>query len=162
MERKPIQSNFDAEQALIRIKEANEEYDKQEETIDQMIEYYKEKKENFKLARDNVVEYEEQGLLVFFEQSEKKVTKTQETVTLPSGKLVRKKQAPEIKKDNETLVNYMKKNGWEVYVKTTETPEWGEFKKDCKLVGNEFLAPDGKKVEGLVVTERPDKFEVKL
>nr|DAT43470.1 MAG TPA: hypothetical protein [Caudoviricetes sp.] len=49
------------------------------------------------------------------------------------------------------------------YIKTTQEPKWGEFKKLLTFQdGNAILTDTGEMVECIPVEEKPDTFDIKL
>ena len=83
---------------------------------------------------------------------------------LPSGKLVYKKQAPEIKHDDEAILAWLYENSQapETYIEYKETLKWGELKKVLQVAGNGMATSDGEMIPGITVTERPDVFKVEV
>jgi hypothetical protein len=112
---------------------------------------------------------EKSGLEVMMEPFVKKQLegKKSKTFKAPSGDVQIKKQQPEITKDDETLVKFLKDSGRKGLIKTTETPKWGEFKE--ALIAKEsddgsvkFITKDGEVVKGVTGQTRPDKVVVKV
>src|SRR5660397_246147 len=63
-----------------------------------------------------------------------KKTKTQEKYRLPSGDIIKKFSKPKYKRTDD-LIKWVKDSGLN-YLKITEDVEWGELKKETKLVGD--------------------------
>ena len=74
-------------------------------------------------------------LAEYFETVPHKKTKTKESYRLLSGTLAKKLGSPQMKQDDEKLLEYLKSSGNDDMIKTTETPRWGEFKKRLAIVG---------------------------
>lgn len=83
------------------------------------------------------------------------------TVSLPSGNLSFKKQAPEYIKADEELLAFVKQSTPE-FLKITEAVDWDTMKKNCQIVGDQLVTPDGEIVQGITVNERDDSFTVKI
>ena len=90
-----------------------------------------------------------------------KQTKTQVNYSLPSGKLVLKRQEPEYDKDNEKLVEWLEKNDPGL-VKVKKEPNWQELKKKLIYMDGHMATEDGEVVPGIKATKRPDKFAVEV
>lgn len=87
------------------------------------------------------------------------------TLTLPSGSLSFKSQAPEFVKNDEELLAFVKKSLPEfvkVATTTTFSVKWAEMKKECIVAGNRLVTKDGEIVQGVTVNERDDTFTVKI
>lgn len=101
----------------------------------------------------------------------KKASKS-ESYSFPGGKLIQKRQDPEYKKDEDTVIEWLKANNAEQFVKTEEKLAWAELKKACtgdvdgKLVFREDVDEDGVVtqvfVPGISVEYREDKFDVEV
>jgi len=107
-----------------------------------------------------------------------KESKTQKTYKLPSGTLKIKYQNPEYKRDEDKLLAWLKRHQMSEYIKTTESPQWGEFKKATKIQRDPIVDEEsgelldytdyyvvdanGYKVEGVEVIEREPMFEVEI
>ena len=73
-----------------------------------------------------------------------------------------KKQAPEFKRDEKTVIDWLKQNGGTDYVKTVESLDWANLKKDSTVVGSSIVNSDGEIIPGVEVIEREDKFVVEV
>ena len=98
------------------------------------------------------------------------VSDKKRSVKLPSGTLAFRKVAPkfffdaqEVSGSNEQLIQFVKDNAPDfLKVKTVETADWANFKKQLVIDGdNVFLADTGELVNGLTVQQFPDEFTVK-
>jgi hypothetical protein len=86
--------------------------------------------------------------------------KPKKTISLPYGKISLKKQQPEFAKDEDVLLNYAKQVG---LYKTKESTDWSELKKKCEVVNGYLVDKEtGEVIPGVTVTERDDKFELKM
>jgi hypothetical protein len=87
------------------------------------------------------------------------------TFRTPSGSVQIKAQQPEINRDDERLVKFLKDSGKLEFIK--EEPKWGELKETLKTVKCEdgliqYVTPDGEIVQGVTGETRPDKVVVKV
>ena len=64
----------------------------------------------------------------YFDTVPHKVTKTQESYQLPSGKIMVKRKDPDFDVKGKEFMNWLKTNAPE-YVKTVEAPDWAGFKR---------------------------------
>lgn len=153
----PVLDDMDAEYMMNRIRQANAQYEKMESWYAYML-------DKAKALRDNTVAWAEGNLRRYFETVPKKVTKTQQSYELPSGKMVMKKQDPEYERDDEKLIDWLKKNGQEAMVKVKESPDWQNLKKTLKISpdGNGMVNEDGEVIPGIKVVPRDDKFTVTI
>lgn len=152
----PMLDDMDAEYMLALIRQADAEYQKMESWYAHMVEKAKE-------TRDRKVAWAENNLRAYFELVPTKVTKTQKTYDLPSGKLVLKHQEPKYDTKDEELVPWLKANRPEL-VKIKESSDWANLKKELKASpdGLSMVTEDGEIVPGITVTPREDKFTVTL
>lgn len=153
----PVLDDMDAEFLLGQIKMANAEYEKMEAWYTQMLARANE-------ARMKKVQWAENNLRAYFETVPKKETKTQQSYELPSGKLVLKHQEPEYSREDEKLVDWLKKNERADLVKVKESPDWAGLKKELQISpdGASMVTTDGEVVPGITVTPREDKFTVTI
>jgi len=88
------------------------------------------------------------------------------TFSAPSGKVQIREQQPEITKDDQQLLSYLKSSGYTDYIQTKELPKWGEFKETLREVISEdgivtYVTTDGEIVPGVIGRTRPGKLLVK-
>lgn len=100
-------------------------------------------------------------LFEYFQTVDRKATKTQETYTLPSGKLKLKYPKPEYKRDDATLVKWLKERDMTDYIKVSESPKWGELKKTVQVAGDKACI-DGEIIDGIQVVERQPVFDIEI
>jgi len=118
------------------------------------------------LKIDNEIEFKKAQLRAYFMTVERKSTKTQETYSMFSGKLVMKKPTQKIKHDEEKLKTYLLNNA-EGYLKEIVTTkiDWAEFKKELVVDnGNVFNKTTGQYLddrEGITLEDVAESFEVK-
>ena len=105
-----------------------------------------------------------------------KESKTQKSYKLPSGTLKVKYLSPEYKRDEEKLLQWMKEQKLNEYIKVTESAQWGELKKVTNIQRDPIVDEEsgelidytpyyvvdanGAKVDGVEVVEREPAFEV--
>ena len=130
------------------------------EDRDELIAYYEDQIAKVKADADYKIGFIDRALFAFFQTVEHKKTKTQESWSIPAGKLILKKQAPEFKRDEKTVIEWLKQNDGSQYVKTVESLDWANLKKDSTVVGNTIVNSDGEIIPGVEVIEREDKFVV--
>lgn len=113
---------------------------------------------------DSRIAYMEAKLAEYFARIPHKVTKTQESYQLPSGKLIVKRQGPEVTRDDEAIMGWLYENSQrpEEYINIKETLNWAKLKKCLKVSGDRMTTDDGEVIPGITVTERPDKFVVEV
>ena len=94
------------------------------------------------------------------------------TYSFPGGKLVLKKQDPEYKRDEPTVIAWLKEHSAPQFVKVKENLDWDNLKKSCagdadgKMIFGEEITEDGEIVQltipGIDVVYREDKFVVEV
>lgn len=101
------------------------------------------------------------GLLEsYFATVPHKTTKTQESYTLPGGKLIRKAQAPAYIRNDAQLLPWAKENALH---KVTEVPDWASIKKRVTVNGTTAVDTEtGEIIPGITVEQRPPVFQVSL
>lgn len=154
-----IDTDAKAEWALGKIRAARADRDR-------MIEWYKAKINEITEQTESETAYLEGMLSGYFRMTEQahKRTKTQETYSLPSGKLILKKQNPEYdyKTHQQDAIAWLKANKMTQYVKVTETLDWDSLKKTTGTIGGNVVTEDGEIIPGITVTEREEKFVVEV
>ena len=156
-----INDDSKAEWALNKIAEEKAEMQRMINVANSMIMKYQEKIEVYQKQFESKTAFLKEQLRQYFETVPHKSTKTQETYKLPSGTLKLKKQNPEYIRDEEKLLEWVKANKLS-YVKTKESVNWADLKKELKFVNNKALTEDGEIVDGVTVSERPSVFEIEL
>lgn len=151
-----------AEWALLKIKELLLDTQRYIEVCDAMIEEYEQKKKEAIEKYDQDSAYFKHQLAQYFETVDKKKTKTQETYKLPSGVLRRKYPAPQFKRNDKELVEWLKASGKEDLIKVNESADWANLKKSIQVQGDMVVTEDGEIVEGVEVIERPPTFVVEV
>jgi hypothetical protein len=115
-------------------------------------------------SADSAVAYFTARLEEYFASVPHKASKTQESYFLPGGKLVKKKQQPEYKTDDNELVPWLENNFMRQLVKIEKKADWAGLKKVVNITpdGLHVATDDGEIVPGVIVTPRPDVFKVEM
>ena len=126
--------------------------------------HYEGQMEKVNKAADDDVAYFTAKLEEYFANVPHKTTKTQESYTLPGGKLIRKKQQPKFETDDEALVPWLEENFMGQLVKVKKSADWAALKKVCSVTpdGEHVATDDGEIIPGVTVTQRPDVFKVEM
>ena len=130
------------------------------EDRDELVAFYKER---IKAVEDDAkfkLGFIDRSLEAFFKTVKHHKTATQESYTLPGGKLVLKRQNPEFKRDDATVIEWLKKNNAPQYIKVKEELDWATLKDDTTVVGTAIVNSDGETIPGVEVVEREPKFAV--
>lgn len=98
----------------------------------------------------------------FFATVPHKQTKTQESYALPGGKLVFKKQEPEYERKDKEIIDWLKQNKGEKYIKVQEALDWAALKKTLTVAGETVASEDGEIIPGIKAIERDDVFKIEL
>ena len=159
-----IDSDFKAEWAVKRIKEAEREQNRLLALVDEERAELdvREKKilDNYAHKTDGLKAMLEEYLRAQYAKEEARETNTQITYQLLSGKLVYKKSSLELKQNADVLVNWCKEHLPDA-IKVTYTPKWAEIKKNIKVVdGIPVYAPTGEVVDGVEEAYVASKFNV--
>ena len=154
-----IDTDAKAEWALGKIRAARADRDR-------MVAWYEAKIKEIKEQTEVDTIYLENMLVNYFRMTEAahKRTKTQESYSLPSGKLVLKKQNPEYdyKTHAKDTIAWLKANKMERFVKVKEELDWDGLKKTTGTIGGNVVTEDGEIIPGITVTEREEKFVVEV
>lgn len=162
-----ILNNIPEEEENIEVRstiEAKWQFEQRRKIIedrDELVAYYKDQIAKVKADADYKIGFIDRALFAFFQTVEHKKTKMQESWSIPAGKLMLKKQAPEFKRDEKTVIDWLKQTPeGSQYVKTVESLDWDNLKKVSTVVGNAIVTADGEIIPGVEVIEREDKFVV--
>ena len=83
------------------------------------------------------------------------------TLKLPNGRVRFRKQRPQWKYDDKTLIQSLKQAGMTDYIKTEEKPAKNDIKKVLEVVDGKAINPEtGEVVEGIEIIDRGEKVEV--
>ena len=146
-----------AEWCLEKIREAEAEKDKWKK-------FYADRLEKINNEQDATIERMRHYLEQYFLTVPHKVTKTQESYQLPSGKLVVKQHGPTFEHDDDQILEWLWANSLkpETYIEIKEKLKWADLKKVLKVAGNGMATEDGEVVPGITVTEHEPEFRVEV
>ena len=150
-----IDSDAKALWALKKIKEAREDRDF-------WLSWYKQKEKEITEQTDFDTMNLERMLADYFATVPHKSTKTQESYTLPGGKLILKKQNPEYTRDDSTVIEWLKTNKMPQFVKIEEKLDWAGLKAATAVFEGNVVTEDGEIIPGITVTDREAKFVVEV
>ena len=159
-----ITSDAQAKWALTKIKEARADRDF-------WVNWYNQKIKEVKEQTDYNTANLEAALAAYFDTVPHRKTDTQEIYDLPGGKLVLKLQSPEFKRDDDKVIEWLKKNGGNQFIKVKEELNWSALKDatavlDGHIVYGDEVTEDGEIVPlfvpGIDVVDRPVKFVVEV
>lgn len=160
-----IDSDILADWALDKIKEVESEFKRFESVAKEKISLLQIKLDKEKEQMENNRSFFESKLREYFEEVDKKETKTQLSYKLPSGNLKMKKGKMDFDVDRKKLLEYAKENKLEELVKVSESFAWADFKKELAIQGNIIVKKETGEVveiEGLSITEKPSEFKVEV
>ena len=150
-----IDTDAKAEWALKKIAEARSDRDA-------WVKWYEDKIAEIKAQTDFNTMNLERMLADYFATVPHKKTKTQESYSLPGGKLVMKLQNPEFKRDDKTVIEWLKANQFTDFVKVEEKLSWADLKAATAIFEGHIVTEDGEIVPGVDVIEREPKFVVEV
>ena len=150
-----IDSDAKAAWALDKIREARADRDT-------WVAWYEKKIKEITEQTDFDTMNLERMLAEYFATIPHKKTKTQESYALKNGKLILKTQNPEFKRDDKTVIEWLKKNDGAQYVKVKEELAWSELKANAAVLDGKLFSEDGEEIPGIEVVERPAKFIVEV
>ena len=129
---------------------------------DEWIEWYKGKIEEITAQTDFETMNLERMLADYFGNVKHRITKTSEVYDLPNGKLVLKVRNPEYKRDDKTVIEWLKKNNQAQFIKTKEELAWADLKAATGTFEGRIVTEDGEIIPGIEVIEREPKFVVEV
>jgi hypothetical protein len=156
-----IDTDQKAEWALNIIREEQAEAQRLINVCNSQILYYQSELKKVQDKLENKTGNLKAMLFEYFQTVDRKATKTQETYTLPSGKLKLKYPQPEYKRDDDTLLKWLKERDMTDYIKVSESPKWGELKKTVQVAGDKACI-DGEIIDGIQVVERQPVFDIEI
>jgi hypothetical protein len=159
-----IRNDQEAEWALRKIKEAedNKEFWKA---------HYDQQYKSVCFTNDLTINNMRSLLQTYFATVPHKISKTEESYGLPSGKIYMKQQEPEF--DTKSLLDWLKVNGKTEFIEYKESAKWSDFKKtlakdpEGKFAvaetedGLRAVTKDGE-ITPIPVTLRQPEFKVKV
>jgi len=159
---KRIESDKDAEKCLLSIKETKTDHERQIDCCKEIIQEYQEKIKRLEEKQVNALMPYESQLQEYFSRVERKVSKTQESYKLPSGKIKLKFKTPEIKRTDEYLIQYLTRNEMHDKIKTTQSVDWAELKKEFTFKSGCAIDKNGEIVPGIKLIDREPEFIVEV
>lgn len=157
-----IDDDATADWALRKIAEEKAELERITAIANQQIEELQLKIKHLEEVAERKTSFLKGCLAQYFQTVPHKSTKTQETYKLLSGSLVFKLPKQNMVKDDEQLVEHLRQNGLEEYIKTEEKPVWSEYKKNLAIVDGKVVdTTTGEIVKVVSIEEVPGTFEVK-
>lgn len=151
-----VDNDQKAEWAARKIREARQD-------TKAWTEYYERQLSAIRRANEDTEAYFAALLADYFETVPHKATKTQESYSLPSCKLVLKAQQPEFNRDEAVLCDYLDKKGRDDLVKITRRADWAALKKTLKVMEDgTCVDADGEVVEGVQAFSRLPEFKIEM
>ena len=155
-----------ADDLITEIKALQDEKQRYELIASQQIQVITDKLQAKHKYIESSIQFNKDQLRAFFLTVERNSTKTQESYSLLSGKLVMKKATHKIVHDDEKIAKWAQTNASEyTKIKATTVLDWSAFKKDLIILTNGQIANNITKeildVEGLSLEEVSESFEVK-
>ena len=161
-----IVDDFQAEETINKIREIEMEYERLIRVCQQQISRYQSKIESYQEQMSSKTQFYYWRLKDYFNSREdKRKLKTQVVYQLPSGTIKLKYGGTKVDYKESELVNWLKDNGYDEFIKHTqkEGVKWTDLKEKLAFVGDSaIIGEDGIIVEGVTVKEIPDKIEFKL
>ena len=150
-----IDTDAKAEWALKKIKEARADRDT-------WVEWYQNKIKEITEQTDFETMNLEHMLADYFQTLPHKKTKTQESYTLPGGKLILKTQNPEYKRKDSDVIEWLKTHMDGKFVKVKEELDWAGLKGKTAVLDGKLWSEDGEEIPGVEVINREAKFIVEV
>lgn len=152
-----------ADWAVCKIAEERAEFERLNSLADEQINEIMFKVEEAKKRLENNTRYLKDKLSEYFSGVKHKVTRTAEKYVLLNGTLKLKRGGVKPKPNDERLLEWLAANGYTDYIKTEQSPRWGEFKKILDFSnGAAVVKETGEIVEGIGFEEVPDEFDVEI
>jgi phage host-nuclease inhibitor protein Gam len=157
-----IASDLEADWAVKKIKAARKDLERKKQLAEAEIQEIQDWIKSEQEKTEKSTAFFEAKLKEYFNSLDKDVlkeTKTQLKYELRSGVLKLKKQGPDIKRDNNVLVQWLLDAGLDNYIKIKKEPDWAALKDKLELVGDKAIHKEtGEIVPGICVEPQPDKF----
>lgn len=151
-----VDNDQKAEWAAKKIREARQDTQK-------WTEYYERQLSAIRRANEETEAYFAALLADYFETVPHKATKTQESYSLPTCKLVLKAQQPEFNRDEAVLCDYLDKKGRDDLVRITRRADWATLKKTLRVMEDgTCVDADGEVVEGVQAFRRLPEFKIEM
>lgn len=150
-----IDTDAKAEWALNKIREARSDRDA-------WVKWYESKIKEITEQTDFNTMNLERMLAEYFASVPHKKTKSQESYSLPGGKLILKTQNPEYKRDDKTVIEWLKNHDGGEFIKVKEELAWADLKAKTAALNGKLFSEDGEEIPGVEVINRPEKFVVEV
>lgn len=160
-----IRNNTEADFYIKLINRLRQEAQEINEFVDAELERQVRLYEGYRAERlspiENQIKFYEEALRTY--TMNELADSNKRSIKLPNGTLAIRKQQPSYNYDEEEVMRYLKENELEQYitVKTTESLNKKEIKKDFVVNNNNQLVFNNKVIPGTSVEFKDDKFEVK-
>lgn len=157
-----VENEQQANWALRKIKQYKDEIEK----TNKLAEEEKEKidmwaKQENERHKDSIDYF--QSLLAEYAMKLKEDDPELKTTSLPNGELQFRKQQPKWEYKNDVLVGSLKKAGMNDLIRIKEEPKKSDIKKAVEVVDGKAINKEtGEVIEGITITERGEKFVVKV
>ena len=73
-----------------------------------------------------------------------------------------KVQNPEYKRDDKTVIEWLKNNNFPQYIKVKEELAWADLKANTAVLDGKLFSEDGEEIPGVEVVNREPKFVVEV
>ena len=157
-----VKNNSDAEFYLRQINKLKEQKEEINKFVDQELErqmrLYQQYREDRMRPLDNQIAFYEEALRTFAMNEYAETNR--KTIKLPNGTLNIRKQPPKYIYSDEEVLNFLKENNLNDYIRVKEEVNKKDLKKATQINNNNQMIIDGKEVPGVVVVPQDDKFEV--
>lgn len=155
-----VVNESEANWALRKIKEKQQEIDKNNQLAQSEIDKIEQWESQVRNTLQNDIDYF-QGLLAKYAMALKENDPKFKSLKLPNGNLQFRKQQPKWHYDDKELVSSLKELGMTDYIKTEEKPVKKDIKQALTVAGNKVVNENGEIVEGIEIEERGESFSVK-
>ena len=150
-----------ADWAIEKIKEIRARRDLFINVAEQKINTLKEQIEEQERSCENQESFFAEALNQYLDTVPAKKTKTQISLELPAGKIVRKISRPDFAKDDAKLLEYLKESSPD-FVSWTPKVKWADFKKSLQIQGDAVVRTDtGEILDCIRVEMSPERIEIK-
>lgn len=160
-----IDSDSKADWAVQKIEAHQREIERLKALAEEQIALINERLEDAQKRNFDKIEHLKFQLMGYFDTVEHTKTKKTnvEKYALLSGTLTRTPARQKPTPNKQQLLEWLAANGYTDYIKTTQEPQWGEFKKVLDVSdGVVTVKETGEVVEGVTLEEVPEAFEVKF
>lgn len=156
-----IDSDSKAEWSLKKLQEEQVELQRYINICERLILEYEYKIKKVKERHEQSTSFLKGKLFEYFNSVKVKETKTQKSYKLPTATLKLKVQQPEIVKNEEKLLEYVKANSTE-FLKVKETVDWVELKKKLIFENDKVIDENGQILDCVTLVNRQPKFEIEF